>query len=139
LDFTNFAQARLMMREIQSKAPGILHAEVQQTWFNLAGHDGSPGRSLMGFSVRMLLIEDSPEAVGRRAAEVLEQHRLAMTHLVPADFTVSLGPGTPRPYSPLRDVVLPRYGPFVSRTLPNGFPQRVWQQVVGAVGDWDQP
>ena len=139
LEFTNIAKAHIMTRELQSKVPGVLHTETKQTWFNFSGHDGMPGRALTGFSVRMLLIEDSPESVRRRAVEALETYRTAMTNLVPIESIVSFGAGTPRPFSPLRDFVLPRYGPFVSRILPNGFPQTVWKRVVDAIGDWDQP
>jgi hypothetical protein len=139
LEFTNLAKANLMTRELQSKVPGVLHAETKQTWFNFSGHDGIPGRSLMGFSVRMLLIEDSPESVRRRAIEAQEIYRTAMTNLVPIESIVSFGAGTPRPFSPLRDFVLPRYGPFVSRILPDGFQQTMWKRLVDAVGDWDQP
>ena len=139
LEFTNLVQARVLTRKIQSTVPGVLHTETLRTWFSLGGKDGGAGRSAMGFSVRMLLIGDSPESVRRRAVEALEKYRSAMTTLVPVESIVSFGAGTPRPVSPLRDLVLPRYGPFVSRNLPNGFPQMVWQRVVDAIGDWDQP
>jgi hypothetical protein len=139
LGYTNLATVDAFAQRLIPQHPSALRARVRNHAMSFASPGNPLGRVVYGFDLEVSAAGRSREAAMQAADDVTRQFRLEFANVVDVKSGHLFDATEVRDYSTIRDGVLPRIGPGLTRLCSEGLPRSLWGRFANEFGYWDFP
>ncbi len=139
LGYTNLANMEAFAQRLIPRHSSALRARVRKHAMSYALAGNPLGRVVYGFDLEVSAAGRSREAAMQAADDVTRQFRLEFANVVDVNSGHLFDATEVRDYSTMRDAVLPRIGPSLTRLCSEGLPRSLWGRFANAFGYWDFP